>query len=115
MRHLAPDALSGSRALWALYKDGTLAGEYKEYRVLALFVHNPGLIHTSAKRVVNLSDLKGLRLRSVPAFIWLTEASPAPSLTSASYTKSWTTTRKQQIGIGKLPTRATRKLNTISG
>jgi len=61
---LVPDALRGSRALWALYADGTLADEYKDYKVLALFVHNPGLIHTTGKRVVSLSDLKGLRLRS---------------------------------------------------
>ncbi len=61
---LVPDALRGSRALWSLYADGTLADEYKDYKVLALFVHNPGLIHTTGKRVVSLSDLKGLRLRS---------------------------------------------------
>ena len=60
---LVPSALRGSQALWGLYKDGTLADEYKEYKVLALFVHNPGLIHTKDKRVVNLADLKGLRLR----------------------------------------------------
>jgi TRAP-type C4-dicarboxylate transport system substrate-binding protein len=61
---LVPNALAGSRALWGLYADGTLAGEYKDYKVLALFVHNPGLIHTSNKRVVNLADLKGLRFRA---------------------------------------------------
>jgi TRAP-type C4-dicarboxylate transport system substrate-binding protein len=61
---LVPNALAGSRALWDLYADGTLADEYKDYKVLALFVHNPGLIHTSNKRVVNLADLKGLRLRA---------------------------------------------------
>jgi TRAP-type C4-dicarboxylate transport system substrate-binding protein len=61
---LVPDARAGSRALWGLYADGTLAGEYKDYKVLALFVHNPGLIHTSNKRVVNLADLKDLRLRA---------------------------------------------------
>jgi TRAP-type C4-dicarboxylate transport system substrate-binding protein len=61
---LVPNALAGSRALWGLYADGTLADEYKDYKVLALFVHNPGLIHTAAKRVVNLTDLKGLRLRT---------------------------------------------------
>ena len=61
---LVPDALAGSRALWNLYADGTLADEYKDYKVLALFVHNPGLIHTSNKRVVNLADLKSLRLRA---------------------------------------------------
>ena len=43
---LVPDALRGSQALWGLYQDGTLAEEYKDYKVLALFVHNPGLIHT---------------------------------------------------------------------
>jgi TRAP-type C4-dicarboxylate transport system substrate-binding protein len=61
---VTPDALSGSRALWGLYGDGTLANEYKDYRVLALFVHNPGLIHTKGKRVLELADLKGVRLRS---------------------------------------------------
>jgi len=60
---LVPNALAGSRTLWGLYADGTLADEYKDYKVLALFVHNPGLIHTATKRVVNLADLKGLRLR----------------------------------------------------
>jgi hypothetical protein len=50
--------------LWALYKEGTVASEYRDYKVLALFVHNPGLIDTASKRVVKLSDLKGLRLRS---------------------------------------------------
>jgi TRAP-type C4-dicarboxylate transport system substrate-binding protein len=61
---LVPDALAGSRALWGLYADGTLADEYKDYKVLALFVHNPGLFHTSNKRVANLADLKGLRFRA---------------------------------------------------
>src|ERR1700736_4566407 len=50
---LVPNATAGSRALWGLYADGTLADEYKDYKVLALFVHNPGLIHTSNKRVGN--------------------------------------------------------------
>src|SRR5262245_15233455 len=61
---LIPDAARGSRLLWQLYKEGTLADEYKDYRLLALFVHNPGLIHTAGKRVVAPADLKGLRLRS---------------------------------------------------
>jgi TRAP-type C4-dicarboxylate transport system substrate-binding protein len=60
---LVPNALAGSRALWGLYADGTLADEYKDYKVLALFVHNPGLIHTANKRVANLADLKDLHLR----------------------------------------------------
>ena len=58
-----PNALAGSRALWGLYADGTLAEEYKDYKVLALFVHNPGLIHTANKPVFTLAGLKGLRFR----------------------------------------------------
>src|SRR3954452_14186268 len=46
---LAPNALRGSQALWALYKDGTDADEWKDYKVLALFVDPPGLIHTKDK------------------------------------------------------------------
>jgi len=61
---VVPSAAQGSRVLWELYRDGTLANEYRDYKLLALFVHNPGLIHTATKRVVSLSDLKGLRLRS---------------------------------------------------
>src|SRR6516165_9984024 len=61
---VVPSALAGSRALWRLYKDGPLVDEYADYKVLALFVHNPGLIHTKEKRVLSLADLRGLKLRS---------------------------------------------------
>jgi TRAP-type C4-dicarboxylate transport system substrate-binding protein len=61
---LVHDALGGSRALWGLYKEGTLGDEYKDYKVLALCVHNPGLIHTATKRIVAPADLKGERLRA---------------------------------------------------
>ena len=61
---LVPSGSRGSQALWALYKDGTLAEEYKDYKVLALFVHNPGLIHTKEKRILEPADMKGVRFRS---------------------------------------------------
>jgi TRAP-type C4-dicarboxylate transport system substrate-binding protein len=61
---LVPNALRGSQALWGLYKDGTLADEYKDYKVLALFVHNPGLIHTKERRVLEPADMKSVRFRS---------------------------------------------------
>ena len=61
---LVPDAARGSQALWGLYKDGTLAEEWTDYHVLALFVHNPGLIHTTDKTILEPEDLKGVRLRS---------------------------------------------------
>jgi len=58
------DAQSGSRALWQLNKDGVFGSEYQDYKLLALFVHNPGLIHTAVKRITVPSDLKGVRLRA---------------------------------------------------
>jgi TRAP-type C4-dicarboxylate transport system substrate-binding protein len=58
------DALDGSRALWGLYKDGVLGDEYKDYKLLALFVHNPGLIHTADKRIIAPGDMKDQRLRA---------------------------------------------------
>jgi TRAP-type C4-dicarboxylate transport system substrate-binding protein len=61
---LVPSAARGSQALWALYKDGTLGEEWKDYRVLALFVHNPGLIHTKDRQILEPADMKGVRFRS---------------------------------------------------
>ena len=61
---LVPNALKGSRALWKLNEDGTLGDEYKDYKVLALFVHNPGLVHTTSKRIMLPADLAGVRLRA---------------------------------------------------
>jgi len=58
------DAQNGSRALWKLYNGGMLGSEYQDYKVLALFVHNPGLIHTADKRISGPADLKGVRLRA---------------------------------------------------
>lgn len=60
---VVPDADRGSKALWDLYEKGVLAEEYKDFKLLALFVHNPGLVHTKHTRVRTLADLKGLRLR----------------------------------------------------
>ena len=61
---LVKDALSGSRALWTLFKQGAFGPEFADYKVLALFVQNPGIVHTAAKPVTLLSDLQGLRLRA---------------------------------------------------
>lgn len=58
------DAGAGTRAMWEMYKSGALADDYKDYKVLALFVHNGGLFHTTNTPVRELSDLNGLRLRT---------------------------------------------------
>ena len=66
---LVPDAKSGSLALWDLYADGLLAEEYEAFHVLALFVHDPGLVHTTERRVERPEDMAGLRLRSPNATV----------------------------------------------
>jgi TRAP-type C4-dicarboxylate transport system substrate-binding protein len=63
MPFLVKTADAGSKILWDLYKDGDIASEYKGVKVLALFTHNAGLIHTRDKKVTTLEDMKGLRLR----------------------------------------------------
>lgn len=60
---LTRDAGAASQALWDLYPE-YLKPEYKGLKVLALFAHNGGLIHTADKKVETMKDLKGLRLRT---------------------------------------------------
>ena len=61
---LVHDATSGSRALWALFKQGAFGPEFADYKVLALFVQNPGLVHTASKPVTTVGDMHGLRMRA---------------------------------------------------
>lgn len=74
------DALQGSRVLWQLHQEGVLASEYAKFKLLALFVHNPGIVHTVSKRVERPEDMKGLRLRvpGRPAEIALSRLGAVP-------------------------------------
>ena len=58
------DAESGSRVLWQFNKSGGFGDEYSPFKLLALTVHNPGLIHTATRRVETLADIMGLRFRA---------------------------------------------------
>ena len=58
------DAREGSLALWSAFKSGMFGPEFQDYKVLALMVHNPGLIHTATKPVRTVSDMQGLRFRA---------------------------------------------------
>ena len=60
---LVDDARTGSRALWRLFEAGHLASDYRGLKPLALFVHNPGVVHTLGRRVAAPADMAGLRLR----------------------------------------------------
>ncbi|MEJ0070642.1 MAG: TRAP transporter substrate-binding protein [Pseudomonadota bacterium] len=61
---VSPNAAVGSSALWTMAQSSPVGDDYKDYKLLALSVHNPGLIHTTSKRVVVPADMKGLRLRA---------------------------------------------------
>ena len=64
MPFLTRDADAASRTLWDLHQQGVFKDEYKGLKVLALFAHNGGLIHTAGKKVETMDDLKGLRIRT---------------------------------------------------
>ncbi|WP_299908498.1 TRAP transporter substrate-binding protein [uncultured Paracoccus sp.] len=63
MPFLTADAGAATYALWKVFPD-YLAPEYQGLKVLGLFAHNGGLIHTSAKEVKTMEDMKGLRIRT---------------------------------------------------
>jgi TRAP-type C4-dicarboxylate transport system substrate-binding protein len=60
---VAESADSASRTLWAMVP-GTLAEDYKGFKVLAVHCHNPGLFHTGSKPLKSIDDVKGLRMRA---------------------------------------------------
>ena len=89
MPFLVKYADSGSETLWNLYKEGLLGSDYENFKVLALFTHEGGLIHTLDTPVRSLDDLKGLRLRTpspaVSAMLEAFGASPVGLPPSAIY------------------------------
>jgi len=57
-------AKGSSRAFWEYANaNGLMAGEFRDTKVLALHVHDEGLIFTTSKQVKVLSDFKGMKLR----------------------------------------------------
>lgn len=56
------NADEATRALWSLHDD-YLAAEFPGVKLLALHAHNPGQVHTTAKKVEKPADLQGLKLR----------------------------------------------------
>lgn len=71
---LTESANAATRTLWALYPT-YLKEEYPGVKVLALHAHNGGLIHTRDKPITQMTDLKGLRIRTPsPAVSMMLEA-----------------------------------------
>lgn len=52
-----------SRAFWQLAEETMLDQDFKDMKVLGLWVHGPGLIH-SKQPISSLDDLKGVKLRA---------------------------------------------------
>jgi TRAP-type C4-dicarboxylate transport system substrate-binding protein len=63
------DAKSGSVVLWDMFSAGAFGPEFSDFKVLALAVHNPGLVHTATRPVTLPGDMQGLRLRSPNATV----------------------------------------------
>jgi TRAP-type C4-dicarboxylate transport system substrate-binding protein len=60
---LIKDAESASRAFWQLGEKHMLDTEFKDVKVLGLWVHGPGLIH-SRRPIASPADLAGVKLRA---------------------------------------------------
>lgn len=61
---LIEDSVSGSDALWALYKDGTLAPDFHNIHMVALVATPPSGLHSN-RPVATLEDMSGTRVRAV--------------------------------------------------
>ncbi len=59
----------GSCAFQQLYDSGALDAEYADTHVLFVHTHGAGHLHTAARAVTSLDDLKGLRIRRPTAVI----------------------------------------------
>ncbi|MEE4015035.1 TRAP transporter substrate-binding protein [Roseibium sp. FZY0029] len=57
------DAETMSRAYWKLAEETMMDEDFARFKPLALWVHGPGVIHSS-KPIVALSDLNGVKLRA---------------------------------------------------
>jgi TRAP-type transport system periplasmic protein len=57
-----------SMVVWALYNK-YLQDEFKDVKVLWMFCHGSGQLHTTKKQVKTLEDLKGLRIRMANPFL----------------------------------------------
>jgi len=60
---MAKNAESGSPALWDYVHRNSL-DEFKGVRILATHLHDGSLLHFASKRVTNLDELKGLKVRA---------------------------------------------------
>jgi TRAP-type transport system periplasmic protein len=58
------DSISGTKAMWQLYKEGYFDKDYASVKVLGLYVLPPYAIFTTGKKITTLRDFRGLRMRT---------------------------------------------------
>lgn len=56
-------AEASSKAAWD-YFEANLQEEFKDFKMIAIHVHGPGVIHVKDKSVKSLDDMQGLKLRA---------------------------------------------------
>jgi TRAP-type C4-dicarboxylate transport system substrate-binding protein len=57
------NAEAASRAYWELYEAEMAATEFADYKILYVWVHGPGRLHTKGEGVSKLEDMQGKKLR----------------------------------------------------
>lgn len=67
---IGDDAIGASNAFWNIYSGQLDAqAEHQGVKLLGLFVHGPGLLHSKARKVDDLSDLSGLKILTPGGYI----------------------------------------------
>ena len=57
-------AVAGTQAMWRLFQEGDIAADYAAVKVLGLYTLPPYGIFTNGKKIAQLRDLRGLRIRT---------------------------------------------------
>ena len=67
---IGDDAVAASTAFWTVYTDSLNAQqEHEGVKLLGLFVHGPGLLHTNARKIETPADIEGLKIRVPGGYI----------------------------------------------
>lgn len=60
---MGTDAETTSRVYWDLYDTEMRETDFKDFHILATWVHGPGVLHTKGAAVASLDDMAGKKLR----------------------------------------------------
>jgi len=67
---IGDDAVAGSKAFWSVYAGELDAqAEHKGVKLVGLFVHGPGVLHNNVRKLEQVSDISGLKIRTPGGYI----------------------------------------------